>query len=332
MGSVAGRGAGGRCWRGLAALLAVTAVAGCNSAGAPRTVADERAEPSSSAGALSAAPTSTAPPTPAPTGAPVRLSTFEADGRTYGVAMPIIVYFSTKITDASAFERTTTVTVNGQPAAGAWYFEPSQRSRAGLEAHYRLPDYWPAHAVIQVDMPLKGKSAGTGLVFAEDLALRINTGAAQIARADGRTERMTITSDGKPVKTLKVSLGKPATPTLLGTAVVMAKSNPEEMKSDPGEKPAYDIKVPWSVRVTNDGEFIHDASWNGSIGSANLSHGCTNLQPADARWYYAFAQIGDPVTWTHTGTTKPIPVGDGWGDWNLDWATWSHGGSLPPPP
>jgi lipoprotein-anchoring transpeptidase ErfK/SrfK len=327
VGAGAGRGAIGRCWRGLAVVVAVTSVAGCNTAGAPRPAADARAEHSPPAAPGSTAPVSTAPPTP--TGAPVRVSTFEADGRTYGVAMPIIVYFSRKITDASAVERATTVTVNGRPADGAWYFEPSQRSKAALEAHYRLPDYWPAHAKIQVDMPLTGRSAGPGLVFAEDLALQINTGAAQIAQADGRTMRMTITSDGEPVRTLKVSLGKPSTPTLLGTAVVMAKSNPEEMTSDPGEEPAYDVQVPWSVRVTNDGEFIHDASWNGSVGSANLSHGCTNLQPADARWYYGFAQVGDPVTWTHTGTSRTIPVGDGFGDWNLDFATWSRGGLLP---
>jgi hypothetical protein len=100
------------------------------------------------------------------------------------------------------------------------------------------------------------------------------------------------------------------------------------MKSDPGETPAYDIQVPWSVRVTDSGEFIHDAYWNGQLGTTNTSHGCTNLSPADAQWYYGFAQIGDPVTWTNTGTDKTIPITDGWGDWNLDWATWSQGGLL----
>jgi lipoprotein-anchoring transpeptidase ErfK/SrfK len=277
--------------------------------------------------AAPATSTSTAPTTP--TGAPVHVSAFEGDGMTYGVGMPIIVYFSEKITDGSAFRKAVTVTVNGEPADGAWYFEPSQRSNFALEAHYRLQQYWPAHASIKVDMPIEGTSAGPGLVFDDDLSLSVDTGAAQVAQVDGRADTMTITSDGRPVKTLQVSLGKATTPTYLGTAVVMAKSNPEEMKSDPGETPAYDIEVPWSVRVTNSGEFIHDAYWNGEIGSENLSHGCTNLSPADAQWYYGFAQIGDPVTWTNTGTSKVIPVGDGWGDWNLDWATWSAGGQVP---
>jgi len=264
-----------------------------------------------------------------PPGDPVHVSTFEADGKTYGVGMPIIVYFSKKVTDASAFRKAATVTVNGQKADGAWYFEHSQRDNAALEAHFRMQQYWPAHAAIHVALPLEGKPAGTGLTFDNSLTLDVATGAAQVSQVDGDAHTMTITSDGAPVKTLEVSLGKAETPTYLGTAVVMAKSNPEEMKSDPGETPAYDIEVPWSVRVTNSGEFIHDASWNGSIGSANLSHGCTNLNPADAEWYYGFAQIGDPVTWTNTGTGTVIPVEDGWGDWNLDWATWSQGGLVP---
>jgi lipoprotein-anchoring transpeptidase ErfK/SrfK len=306
----------------LAGLVAVGLLAGCNSGGS------SPAQPKASAPASTPAPTTAAPTTPA--GAPVRVSTFEGDGQTYGVGMPIIAYFSKKITDASAFTKAVTVTVNGSPAGGAWYFEPSQRSDYALEAHYRLPDYWPAHAAIQVSMPLKGLSAGPGLTFSNDLTLDMRTGAAQIAQVDGTPgiDTMTITSDGQPVKTLKVSLGAAKTPTYLGTAVVMAKSNPEEMKSDPGEQPAYDLLVPWSVRVTNSGEFIHDAYWNGHLGTENLSHGCTNLSPADAEWYYGFAQIGDPVTWKNTGTNQVIPVGDGWGDWNLDWATWSKGGLL----
>jgi lipoprotein-anchoring transpeptidase ErfK/SrfK len=306
-----------------AGLLAVATLAGCTSGGSGST------QPAASAPATSssAAPTSAAPTTP--TGAPVRVSTFEGDGKTYGVGMPIIVYFSKKITDASAFRKAATVTVNGQQADGAWYFEPSQRDNAALEAHFRLQQYWPAHADIRLQMPLDGLSAGTGLTFDNSLTLDMLTGAAQVSQVDGTADTMTITSDGQPVKTLQVSLGKATTPTYLGTAVVMAKSNPEEMKSDPGETPAYDIQVPWSVRVTNDGEFIHDAYWNGSIGSENLSHGCTNLSPADAEWYYGFAQIGDPVTWTNTGTGSVIPVEDGWGDWNADWATYSQGGLLP---
>jgi lipoprotein-anchoring transpeptidase ErfK/SrfK len=305
----------------LAALVGLL-VAGCTSSsgGSPQ------------AGRTSASKTSAAPTTtPGPrkgSGSPVHIRTFEGDGQTYGVGMPIILYFSRKVTDASVFEKVAKVTVNGQDAGGAWYFEPSSVSDEALEAHYRPAQYWPAHAQIHVDLPVKGLWAGERLVFDNDLTLDVSTGAAQLATVDGAAHTMVITSDGQPVKTLEVSLGAAKTPTYLGTAVVMAKSNPEEMKSDPGEEPAYDVMVPWSVRVTDSGEFIHDASWNGQIGAANTSHGCTNLKPTDAEWYYNWSQIGDPVTYQNTGTGTVIPATDGWGDWNVDWATWQKGGLL----
>jgi lipoprotein-anchoring transpeptidase ErfK/SrfK len=308
---------------GLIALLALVVLAGCNAGGSSKAAGTK-----SSSASPTASPTPTGPKKGS--GTPVHVSLFEADGRTYGVGMPIIAYFSHKITDASVFNEVVKVTVNGQPAGGAWYWQPSQRSSAGIEAHYRPQQYWPAHAAIHVEMPLKGLWAGEGLAFDNSATLDMNTGAAQLATVDGTpgVDTMTITSDGQPVKTLKVSLGAAKTPTYLGTKLVMAKSNPEEMKSDPGEPNPYDVLVPWSVRITNSGEFIHDASWNNRIGAANTSHGCTNLAPADAEWYYNWAQIGDPVNYVNTGTGQTVPEGDGWGDWNVDWATWSKGGLL----
>jgi lipoprotein-anchoring transpeptidase ErfK/SrfK len=309
--------------RALPVLAVLLALAACTSG----TSGGQSSASGKTTHSSSSAPTTTPGPKKG-SGAPVHVRLFENDGQTYGVGMPIIAYFSKKITDASVFDKEVKVTVNGQDAGGAWYFEPSSVSDEALEAHYRTQQYWPAHAQIHVDMPVKGLYAGQDLVFDNSVTLDIATGAAQVSTVDGGAKTMTITSDGQPVKTLQVSLGAAKTPTYLGTAVVMAKSNPEEMKSDPGETPAYDLLVPWSVRITDSGEFIHDASWNGQIGSANTSHGCTNLTPADAEWYYGWSQIGDPVTYTNTGTGTVIPVGDGWGDWNLDWSTWSQGGLL----
>ena len=47
--------------------------------------------------------------------------------------------------------------------------------------------------------------------------------------------------------------------------------------------PGYDIQVPWSVRFTWSGDFLHDAYWSvGEQGFTNVSHGCVNLSPAHA--------------------------------------------------
>ena len=81
---------------------------------------------------------------------------------------------------ASVFDKVATVTVNGVPAHGAWYWERSSQTADALEAHYRLANYWPAHATIHVNMPIAGLWAGRGLVFANNLTLTMRTGAAQI--------------------------------------------------------------------------------------------------------------------------------------------------------
>jgi lipoprotein-anchoring transpeptidase ErfK/SrfK len=272
-------------------------------------------------------------PTPAGprrgSGTPVHVSLYEGDGRTYGVAMPLIAYFSAPVTDASVFDRVTSVTVNGKPAVGAWYFEHSSQSSQAMEAHFRLRSYWPAHATIRLSLPVAGLWARARRVFDDNLSLMVHTGAAQIVKIDGKpgVDTMWAYSDGRLVRRLKVSLGAAQTPTFLGTAVAISKNNPQLMQSTPGEA-YYSIEVPWSVRVTYDGEFLHDAYWNNQLGQVNLSHGCTNLSPADAQWYYGWSRVGDPVTWVNTGTSKVLPVEDGYGDWNVSWPAYRAGGLL----
>jgi lipoprotein-anchoring transpeptidase ErfK/SrfK len=271
-------------------------------------------------------PAATASPSssPAATGRPVHVRLYQDDGSTYGVGMPIIAYLSAKITDAREFTAATRVTVNGSAAQGAWYFQNSGLYRGyPLEAHYRLAEYWPAHAEIHLDLPVEGRSAGTGLEFDNSLTLDMATGAANISRVDGRTKRLVVTSDGKQVFNFPVSLGKASTPTFSGTKVVMEKDRVQRMVG-----PGYDLKVPWSVRITNSGEFIHAASWNGgNIGQRSTSHGCTNLTEADAKRYFSFAQVGDVTIYTNTGGPT-TPSWDGYGDWNVAWSTWQAGGAV----
>lgn len=295
------------------------------------------AEPSSAAassGAVAPAASSTSPvqPSPtttaAPTGKPVRVRLYQSDGKTYGVGMPIIVYLSKAITNAKLFAKATTVKVNGNVIPGAWYFQKSA-IYAGypLEAHYRPQAYWPAHAAISMDLPIKGISAGTGLLFDNDLTLDMKTGPANITMVDGSTERLVTTTDGSVKFNFPVSLGKASTPTFTGTKVIMERAKVERMVgTDPGDE--YDLQVPWSCRLTNSGEFIHAASWNGgNIGQRSTSNGCTNLNVDAAKQFFEFAQIGDVAVYTNTGGGD-MPVWDGYGDWNLSWSEWKRGGVL----
>jgi lipoprotein-anchoring transpeptidase ErfK/SrfK len=281
---------------------------------------------SGSGPSASGSPTASPTGTPTPTGAPVHVRLYQGDGSTWGVGMPIIAYLSKMITDSSAFNGATTVTVNGSPVQGAWFFQRSRIYKdSPIEAHYRLQDYWPAHASIHMDLPVQGLSAGPGLVYDDSLTLDMSTGPRNITAVDGRAERMIVTSDDKQVFSFPVSLGKATTPTYNGIKAVIDKARVQRMIGTDPRDP-YDVKVPWSVRVTNSGEFIHAASWNGgNIGQRSTSNGCTNLNVGDAEKYFNFARVGDVATYTNTGGAT-MPSWDGYGDWNLSWSTWQGGG------
>ena len=259
-------------------------------------------------------------------GKPVHVRLFQGDGTTWGVGMPIIAYLSADIGDAHMWAKVSKVTVNGSTVDGAWFFQNSAvYPDYPVEARYRLEDYWPARADIRLDLPIKGLTAGPGLVFDNSLTLDMKTGARNISAIDGSTLRMNVTSDGAPAFTFPVSLGKAATPTFDGIKVVIDKAAVQRMvNTTPGQQ--YDLNVPWSVRVTNSGEFIHSASWNGgNIGTRSTSHGCTNLTEADAHKFFDFAQVGDVTVYSSTGGPT-MPSWDGYGDWNLSFATWRAGG------
>lgn len=265
----------------------------------------------------------------------VRVSSALDDAEVVGVGEPIVLSFSPAPTDSTAFTNAVTVSVNGSPAAGKWYWE---RPYAGqpIQAHYRQSTYWPANASIAVALPIAGLSAGKGLVYSGALSsITFRTGDAHVSTVDASTLQMTVTDNGRLVRTIPVSLGAAKTPTYNGTKVVMQKgedvpgsntlrSNGTVMMSGPDYT---NDPVPWSVRITASGEYVHAAGWNTHIGTSSTSNGCTNLKPADGQWFYEFSRLGDVVKYANTDGTRMNPL-DGLGDWNIPWSQWVQGGLL----
>jgi lipoprotein-anchoring transpeptidase ErfK/SrfK len=270
---------------------------------------------------------STAPLSTRSPGEPVHIKLLNADGATYGVGMPLIAFLSKKITSGKALQDTTTATVNGTPVQGAWYFEHSSYYKGyPLEAHWRPQDYWPAHAKIHVDIPAKGLAAGNGLSFDDSLTSDFTTGARHVSVVNDVTHRMTVTTDGKTWDSVPVSLGGTHTPTTRGIKVIMEKGRDIAMRG-----PGYsDPHVQYTQRLTYSGEYLHAAPWNMVNISRGIdsSNGCTNLLPSDAVKLYDFLQVGDVVDYPDA-KGPPMTVGSGYGDWNVPWTTWTHGGLVP---
>jgi lipoprotein-anchoring transpeptidase ErfK/SrfK len=309
---------------GLLAAVALLASA-CSSDKSPaaRTKTVTGAGAASTGAGTSGAGSSVASTT-APAAAPVHIKTLNSDGATYGVGMPIIAFFSKKITSAKALQQATKATVDGQPLNGAWFFEFSNYYKGyPIEAHWRPQAYWPAHAQVHVAIPAKGLSAGTGLAFDNSLTLDFATGARNISSVDASTHKLTVTTDGKEYGVFPVSLGSNKTPTAHGIKVIMEKGRDIPMRG-PGY---YDAHVKFTQRLTYGGEYLHAAPWNVSNinNGVDSSNGCTNLRPADAEKLYHFLQVGDVVEYPNANGPA-MQLGSGYGDWNINWGQWQTGG------
>jgi lipoprotein-anchoring transpeptidase ErfK/SrfK len=242
-----------------------------------------------------------------------------------GVGQPIVVKFDHAVKDRAAAVAALHVTAT--PAqVGAWYW------LSGTEVHYRPQTYWTAGSTITLTADVFGVDLGSGVWGATSRTETIHVHDAWVAKADGRAEQMKIYDNGALVKTMPISLGSPGNPSHIGPHVISDKQPTITMDSCtygvcPGQPGYYKEQVDLDERISNDGEFVHSAPWSvGSQGGQNVSHGCVNLSPANAQWFFDHFGVGDVVEIANSGG-PPLPLSDTYGDWELSWAQWQRGGA-----
>ncbi|MGI8695619.1 MAG: Ig-like domain-containing protein [Mycobacteriales bacterium] len=242
-----------------------------------------------------------------------------------GVGQPLVVRFDKNIPDKKAAEKTLKVTTS-PPQPGAWYWISAQ------QVDYRAQSFWQPGTKIHLEVNDYGASLGGGMYGQEDRTVDRTVHDSWIAKADGATHSMEIYRNGVPVKSMPVSIGDKANPTHIGTHVIQAKYQNYTMNSctfglcppDPG---AYIAKERWTERISNDGEFVHENPKSvGAQGNTNVSHGCINLNEANAIWFYNHFGLGDVVEVSNSGG-QALPLDDTYGDWAVPWSTWSQGNS-----
>jgi lipoprotein-anchoring transpeptidase ErfK/SrfK len=240
--------------------------------------------------------------------------------QTYGVGMPIILYFSRPITDKAAVERALQITTS-KPVVGAWYWD-YPCNMAVTCAYFRPRDYWPAGTTVSFTGHLNGVQGAPGTYGAHTLTQTFDIGASVVAVGNTAAHRTQIYYNGKLRYDWPISSGRPGDDTPDGSYLTIEKENPVQMTG-----PGYSLSVPWSVRFTFSGDYYHDAYWSvGEQGFDNVSHGCVNLSPADAETYYNLAVPGDPVT--IVGSPKGGTWDNGWTEWFLSWPQYLRGSAL----
>jgi lipoprotein-anchoring transpeptidase ErfK/SrfK len=245
---------------------------------------------------------------------------YEGAGATYGVGMPIILYFSQHITNTAAVERALQITTS-KPVVGAWYWD--YPCNMAIEcAYFRTQNYWPADTQVTFTGHLDGVQGAPGVYGAHVLSQSFTIGSSLIVVASTQTHQMKLYQNGNVIDTWPISTGRPGDDTPNGTYLTIEKANPVDMKG-----PGYNIEVPWSVRFTWSGDYLHDAYWStGEQGFTNVSHGCVNMAPANAQAYYGMEVPGDPVT--VTGSPKAGTWDNGWTMWFLPWTQYVQGSAL----
>jgi lipoprotein-anchoring transpeptidase ErfK/SrfK len=242
------------------------------------------------------------------------------DGAVYGVGLPIVVRFGSSIPkdQRAAVERRLMVT--STPAqVGSWNWF------SGDEVHYRPKEYWQPGTQLNIRLATGGLAMAKGFGV-KDVTAHATIGDAIIMTTDDTTHQMTVTKNGQVVKTIPVSLGKKSTPSSSGNMVIMTKNQSELFVStDPADP--YRETVYWTMRLTSSGQYIHAAPWSvGDQGKRNVSHGCTNVSTANAKYLFALTHIGDPVV--VKGTSRKLDWGNGWTDWNRTWDEYVKGSAL----
>ena len=247
------------------------------------------------------------------------------NGMTVGVGMPIRVYFENPVTDRKAALARMKVTTS-VPTVGAW------RWFSATEVHWRPKTYWKSGTKVALDTDLRGVSLGAGTYGSvnADRHIAFTIGASHVSIADAKTHRMKVWINGKLTKDFPASLGKevPGRFTHNGVHVVTDKKASMTMDSttfglalDAG---GYRVPVKFATRISNGGEFVHSAPWSvAQQGKENVSHGCVNLAPANAQWFYGISQPGDVVQ--VTGTPVPLTGKDtDIPDWTIPWSQWGE--------
>ena len=240
--------------------------------------------------------------------------------QTYGVGMPIILYFSGPVTHKAAVERALEIK-SSKRVLGAWYWDiPCNMAPACL--YFRPRHFWPAHTRVSFTGHLDGVEVSPGVFGHHTLTQSFTIGSKLTVSVSTAHHDMHVYRDGKLFAHWPISSGRPGDDTPNGSYLTIEKANPVEMKG-----PGYDISVPFSVRFTWSGDYLHDAYWSvGEQGFSNVSHGCVNMSPANAETFYNMAVPGDPVT--ITGSPRAGTWGNGWTMWFLPWRQWLRGSAL----
>ncbi|MGP4052513.1 L,D-transpeptidase [Streptomyces sp. 2A115] len=247
------------------------------------------------------------------------------DGSKVGVGMPFSINFTRGITKPEDVEKA--IDIKTEPAVdveGHWF--------GNDRLDFRPEKYWKAGTKVTVSLNLDGVEGRPGVYGEQAKTVKFTIGRSQVSTVDVKTKKMTVKREGKVIKTIPVTTGKPGYETWNGQMVISERLRVTRMNGETvGYGGEYDIKdVPDAMRLTTSGTFIHGNYWGGdAFGNYNASHGCIGLRDIrgggdrqlPAAWFFDNSMVGDVVTVKNSNDATVAPD-NGLNGWNMSWEKW----------
>ena len=244
-----------------------------------------------------------------------------------GVGMPVVVQFDGLVDQSrrAAIERRMSVTTSPK-VKGAWGWLDAR------QLVWRPASYWKSGTQVKVKADIGGLQTRKGAWTSRDASTTFRVGSAMVSTVDIQKHTLTVRRNGKVLRVVPVTTGKDGFATRNGVKVIISRESSRQMdaettglkKSDPEY---YNVKVKYAMRVTWSGEFLHAAPWSvGSQGRANVSHGCTGMSTANAKWLFERSKMGDVVRFV--GSKRPLESYNGYTMWNMSLASWARQSAL----
>ncbi|MFF3870487.1 Ig-like domain-containing protein [Streptomyces sp. NPDC001978] len=248
------------------------------------------------------------------------------DGSTVGVGMPFSLRFTRGITHPDQVEKA--IKIKTEPAVdveGHWF--------GNDRLDFRPEKYWKEGTKVTVELDLDGVEGRPGVYGKQAKTVKFTIGRNQVSYVDAKKHTMKVTQDGKTIKTIPVTTGKPGYDTWNGQMVMREKLTVTRMNGETvGYGGEYDIKdVPHAIRLTDSGTFIHGNYWGGgAFGNYNASHGCIGLRDVrggwdknvPAAWFFNHSMSGDVVV-VKNSNDRTVDPANGLNGWNMSWEKWT---------
>jgi len=202
------------------------------------------------------------------------------------------------------------VRVTTSPAVkGAWGWLDAR------QLIWRPAAYWAPGTKVLVTADIAGTETRPGIWTKRNASTSFRVGSAMISTVDVAAHTLTVRRNGSVLR--KVVISRETSRQMDAETTGLAKTDPNY----------YNVKVQYAMRVTWSGEFLHAAPWSvASQGRDNVSHGCTGMSTANAKWLFESSKMGDVVKYVNA--RRPLESYNGYTMWNMSLAQWATHSAL----